>query len=113
LKKNLGLCSSQRVGLGKSGEDRGEDKVKQVARRSEETGEEEKLMGYKLIPLENHGRMARGGHGLRKVLSEPVMPDSSIPFRRATHEGRAACGSLLPFWTPTPYAYVENPITTG
>jgi hypothetical protein len=38
--------------------------------------------------------MARGGHGLPKVLPGPAMPYPSTPC------GRAACGRLLPFWTP-------------
>jgi hypothetical protein len=37
--------------------------------------------------------MARGGHGLPKLLLLPIMPNPSMPCRRA------ACGRLLPYWT--------------
>jgi hypothetical protein len=36
-----------------------------------------------------HGRMARGGQGLRKVSLGPAMPNASMP-----------CGRLLPPWAP-------------
>jgi hypothetical protein len=34
----------------------------------------------------NHGRMARGGHGLPKVSSGPTMPDPSTPCGQAIPE---------------------------
>ena len=34
--------------------------------------------------LDNHGRMARGGHGLPKVSPGPAMPNQSIPCGWAT-----------------------------
>jgi hypothetical protein len=58
----------------------------------------------------NHGRMARGGHGIPKVSPGPAMPDPSTPcgqtFRGGSPAGRVACGRLLPFGTP--YAYDLN-----
>jgi hypothetical protein len=59
-----------------------------------------------------HGRMAKGGHELPKVLSGPAMPNPSTPCERATpFKGCPtcrvpACGCLPPFGHPTPYAYV-------
>jgi hypothetical protein len=44
-----------------------------------------------------HGRIARGGHGLPKVLPEPAMPCSFMPLGPL---GQVACGRLLPLWTP-------------
>jgi hypothetical protein len=41
--------------------------------------------------------MARGGHALPKVSLGPAMPYLSTPFMPA---GQAACGHLLPPWTP-------------
>jgi hypothetical protein len=62
-----------------------------------------------------HGRMARGGHGLPKAAVSPVpaMPHpytlavsgvahpQGWPVRRGgSPAGQAACGRLLPLWTP-------------
>jgi hypothetical protein len=77
-----------------------------------------------------HGRMARGDHGLPKVLHGPAMPYPSTPYRRATPEtalqpfkGWPACkaGGLVgrwpaavsyPFGHPMPYAYEEEITST-
>jgi atrial natriuretic peptide receptor A len=53
-----------------------------------------------------HGRMARGGHRLPKLLPGPAMPDPSTPCGLecpnllSTPCGRAACSRLLPLQTP-------------
>jgi hypothetical protein len=57
-----------------------------------------------------HGIMARGGHGLPNVSSEPAMSDPCTPCGRATPEGRFRGGSPVgwaacPFGHPTPYAH--------
>jgi hypothetical protein len=65
-----------------------------------------------------HGRKARGGHGLSKLSLGPAMPKSSTPRGRATPETalwlcfrgsppseQAACGHLLPPWTPQAVRY--------
>jgi hypothetical protein len=67
--------------------------------------------------LPSYIRMARGGHGLPKVLPGPAMPCSSTPCGRATPEtalqpfqewpapkGRSAA-VFYPLGDPTPYAY--------
>jgi hypothetical protein len=48
------------------------------------------------VPV-NHRRTARGDHGLHKVSLGSAMPNSCGRFRSAR---RAACGRLVPFWTP-------------
>jgi hypothetical protein len=56
-----------------------------------------------------HGRMARGGHELHKVLPGSALPYPSTPCGRATPEMAfrdgpplrpAACSRLQPLWTP-------------
>jgi hypothetical protein len=59
-----------------------------------------------------HGRMARGDHGLPKVLPGPAMPNPFTPCRLTTPETAYSCfrgglparlaasGHLLPLWTP-------------
>jgi hypothetical protein len=60
----------------------------------------------------DHGRMARGGHGLPKVSPRPARLNPFTPlggphlkrphnhFRGGPPAGQAACGHLLPIWTP-------------
>jgi hypothetical protein len=62
----------------------------------------------------NHGHIARGDHGLAKVSPGPTMPYPTLlhPVGGPPHKrpyghfmvspltGLAACGRLLPFWTP-------------
>jgi hypothetical protein len=69
--------------------------------------------------LENHRRMAgvatdfpRHHQGLPclTLLNSAVGPPLKQPFghrRGVSPTGWAACGCLLPLWTPTPYAYVS------
>jgi hypothetical protein len=48
-----------------------------------------------------HGRMTRGGHGQLKVSPGPAMPNRpNGRFRGGPPAGQAACGRLLPLWTP-------------
>jgi hypothetical protein len=52
-----------------------------------------------------HGRMARGGYGQPKVSPGPAMPYCFTLCRQAAGRGdppagQAACGCVLPLWTP-------------
>jgi hypothetical protein len=59
-----------------------------------------------------HGYMAVGGHGLPKVSPGPAIPYPFMPcggpplkrpyghFRGGPLNGQAACGRLVPPWTP-------------
>jgi hypothetical protein len=56
-----------------------------------------------LCYFQTHGRMARGGHGIPKVLLGPTMPYYTILC------GQVACGHLLPLWTPHAVRLWTNP----
>jgi hypothetical protein len=69
----------------------------------------------------NHGRMARDGHGLPKVLLGPAMPDPSTPCGRATPvtalttisgvacpQGSRPAAVFYAFGHHTPYDYIAN-----
>jgi hypothetical protein len=71
--------------------------LQEKANKGKDREEKENLQGF-------HGRMARGGH---EASTGPAMPSyPSTSCRRATLEkvlkptGQAACGYLLPLWTP-------------
>jgi hypothetical protein len=49
--------------------------------------------------------MARGGHGLPKVSTEPAMPYLSTPCGVARPRGKWPVAVLYPLGHPTPYAY--------
>jgi hypothetical protein len=52
-----------------------------------------------------HGHMARGGHGLLKVLTVPAMPAPSTVVSGVAHpQGRRPVTFSYPFAHPTPYA---------
>jgi hypothetical protein len=64
----------------------------------------------------NRGRMARGDHGLPKVVTCHALPFYALQvdhplkwpysrFRGGLPAGGVACGCLLPLVHPTPYAY--------